>query len=81
MCPGVGTVKLSSTIALMKTSSRRRGFAREAQRVADVVGNVLHLGALVVVREDDGVVRAGERADPVVQRSVGGVVRCGHAEN
>ena len=33
----------------------RRGEAREGERVADVVGDVLDLGRLVIVREDDGV--------------------------
>src|SRR5207245_822331 len=40
---------------------------REAERVADVVGNVLHLGTLVSVGKDDRVLLAGERADFVVQ--------------
>ena len=39
-----------------------RGLAGEPERVADVVGDVLHLGALVVVREDDRVTLARERA-------------------
>ncbi len=38
-------------------------FAREAERVADEIGDVLHFGALVVVREDDGVAVAGEALD------------------
>ena len=41
------------------------GLAREAERVADVVGHVLDLGHLVVVREDDGVALARERPDLV----------------
>ena len=36
----------------------RGRLAREAERVADVVRDVLHLGALVVVGEDHGVLRA-----------------------
>ena len=40
----------------------RGGLAGEPERVADVVGHVLHLGHLVVVREDDGVALARERA-------------------
>ena len=39
------------------------GFAREAERVADEIGDVLHLGPLVVVGEDDGVAIAGEGLD------------------
>ena len=46
---------------------RLRGFARQAERVADEVGDVLHLGALVVVRQDDGVALAGERLDLALQ--------------
>ena len=42
--------------------------AREPERVADVVGHVLDLGPLVVVREDDGVALARERADLRLQR-------------
>ena len=39
------------------------GLAGEAQRVADVVGDVLHLGPLIVVREHDRVALAGQLAD------------------
>src|SRR5207302_10717594 len=49
----------------------RRGLAREAERVADVIRDVLHLGALVVVREDHGVLLRCEGADFVVERSGG----------
>ena len=42
---------------------RLGGLAREAERVADEVGDVLHFGALVVVREDDRVLLARERLD------------------
>ena len=45
----------------------RSGLAREAERVADVVRDVLHLGALVVVGQDHGVLRRGERADFLVE--------------
>ena len=38
-------------------------FAREAERVADEIGDVLHFGSLVVVGEDDGVAVAGEALD------------------
>ena len=41
----------------------------EAERVADVVGDVLHLGHLVVVREDHGVALGRERAHLVLQAS------------
>ena len=44
--------------------------AREAERIADVVGDVLHLGPLVVVGEDHGVPSRRERADLVVQLGV-----------
>ena len=40
-----------------------RRLAREPERVAEVVGDVLDLGQLVVVGEDDGVALGGERAD------------------
>src|SRR5439155_1596173 len=40
---------------------RRGRLLREAQRVAHVIGHVLHLGNLVVVREDDGAALCGER--------------------
>ena len=51
------------------TARRRRGrLAREAERVADVVGDVLDLGHLVVVREDDRVALARERAHLGLQR-------------
>ncbi len=40
-----------------------RGFAAQAERVADEIGDVLHLGALVVVREDDRVAFAGKFLD------------------
>ncbi len=45
----------------------RRGLPRETERVADVVRDVLHLGALVVVGEDDRVLLAGKRADLLLQ--------------
>ncbi len=46
-------------------------FARQAERVADEIGDVLHFGALVVVREDDGVAVAGEALDLGRQGNVG----------
>ena len=46
----------------------RGGLAGEPERVAHVVGDVLDLGALVVVGEDDGVSFAGERPDLFLQR-------------
>ena len=39
-----------------------RCLAREAERVADVVGDVLHLGDLVVVREDHRAALGRQRA-------------------
>ena len=39
-----------------------RRLLREAERIADEVGHVLHLGQLVVVREDHGAALGGERA-------------------
>ena len=42
------------------------GLVREPERVADEVGDVLHLGHLVVVGEDDRVALARERADLLV---------------
>ena len=39
------------------------GLAGETQRVADVIGDVLHLGPLIVVREHDRVPLAGQFAD------------------
>ena len=44
----------------------RRGLPRQPERVADVVGHVLHLGHLVVVREDHGVALARQRLDLVL---------------
>ena len=43
--------------------------AREAERVAHVVGDVLDLGQLVVVGEDHRVALGGERADLLAQLS------------
>ena len=40
-----------------------RRFARQAERVADEIGDVLDLGALVVVRENDRVALARELLD------------------
>src|SRR5687768_12197545 len=42
---------------------RARRLPREAERVADEVGDVLYLRPLVVVREDDGVAFLGQRTD------------------
>ena len=50
-----------------------RGLASQAERVADEVGDVLHFGALVVVRENDRVPLLGERADSIVQLGSGRV--------
>ena len=50
----------------MTSASRLRGFARQAERVADEIGDVLDLGPLVVVREDDGVALLRERLDAIV---------------
>ena len=44
------------------------GLAGEPERVADVVGDVLDLGHLVVVREDHRVALGGERAHLCGQR-------------
>ena len=46
------------------------GFAREPERVADIVGDVLDLGTLVVVRENDGIARARQVPNLLVQRGV-----------
>jgi hypothetical protein len=43
--------------------------AREAERVAEVVGDVLDLGQLVVVGEDDRVALLRERANFIAERS------------
>jgi hypothetical protein len=45
----------------------RGRLAREAERVADVVRDVLHLGSLVVVGEDHRVLLSGELADFFMQ--------------
>ena len=50
------------------SASERGGPLREAERVADVVGDLLDLGQLVVVGEDDGAALGGERAYLVLQR-------------
>ena len=47
--------------------------ARELEGVAGVVGGVLHLGALVVVGEDDDVALGGEAAEFLLE-----VVELGH---
>ena len=47
---------------------RGGGLAGEPQRVAHDVRDVLHLGPLVVVGEDDGVARGGERTDLALHR-------------
>ena len=76
---GISTVRPGQTIAAvsaMKWTPQktivvrvgRRRLPREAERVADEVGHVLHVGELVVVGEEDGVPLAGELADLVVQR-------------
>ena len=44
-----------------------RRLAREAERIADEIGDVLHFGALVVVRENDRVALARELLDLVLQ--------------
>ena len=46
---------------------RLRGFTREPERVADEVRDVLDLGALVVVRENDGVATLRQRFDIALQ--------------
>ena len=48
--------------------SAGRRLAREPERVADVVGDVLDLGHLVVVREDHRVALGRQRAHLVLQR-------------
>ncbi len=45
----------------------RGGEARQLERVAGVVGGVLHLGALVVVGEDDGVALGGETTESLLE--------------
>ena len=52
----------------------RRRDAGQPERIADVVGDVLDLGELVVVGEDHGVARLRQRADLVGPRgqSTGG---------
>src|SRR3954452_24857169 len=50
----------------------RRGLARQPEGVADVVGHVLHLGHLVVVREDHGVSLARQRLDLVLHHGCQG---------
>ena len=52
----------------IESASVRRGLAREPERVADEVGDVLHLGHLVVVGEDDRLALLRERADLLVHR-------------
>ena len=42
-------------------------FARQAERIADEVGDVLHFGALVVVGEDDRVALARQSLDLALQ--------------
>ena len=54
-------------------------FARKAKRVSDKIGDVLHLGPFVVVREDDGVTFAGDAANLVVQLGESWLRLNGHA--
>ena len=54
-----------------------RGFARKAERVTDVVGDVLDFRAFVVVGEDDRVLQAAESANLLVELGEGGVVGLG----
>ena len=58
----VSAMKCTPQKTIASPSAGRRLLA-EAERVADVVGDVLDLGHLVVVREDDRVALLGERAD------------------
>ena len=51
----------------MTSAVGRRGLPREPERVADVVGDVLDLGHLVVVRQDHRVALARERPDALRQ--------------
>ena len=56
---------------------RARGFVREPERVADEVGDVLHLGHLVVVGEDDRVaLRARARGSPRASCVISAVSSC-----
>ena len=41
------------------------GLLRQPERITDEVGDVLHLGALVVVRQDHGVPLVPQPLDPV----------------
>ena len=43
------------------------GLARKTERVADEIRNVLDFSPLVVVRQDDGVLRASQRANLVLE--------------
>ena len=60
----VSAMKWTPQKAITSASVARR-LAREPERVAHVVGDVLDLGQLVVVGEDDRVALRGQRADLV----------------
>ena len=62
----VSAMKWTPQNAITSASVARR-LARELQRVAGEVGDVLELGQLVVVGEDDGVALGGERPDLVAE--------------
>jgi hypothetical protein len=51
-----------------RVGARGGRLTREAERIADVVGDVLDLRHLVVVREDHRVARLGEGADLALER-------------
>ena len=57
----VSAMKCTPQKAIVSASAAA-AWRREPERVADVVGDVLDLGHLVVVGEDDGVALGGERA-------------------
>ena len=58
--------------------ARARRFARKAERIANIVGNILDFGTLVVVGEDYGVAFFGKRANLVVQGVIRRGERCNH---
>ena len=58
---------------MMTSAGVLRRLAGETERVAHEVGDVLHLGSLVVVREHHGIAPPGELADLLLQ--LGDLVR------
>ena len=58
--------------------ARARRFTREAERIADIIGNILDFGTLVVVGEDHRVALSRERTNLFLQGGIARDERCSH---